>query len=874
METHSNNSNLGKEQIDENTVETTTLNSMSSNNILHDNEVFSVLAQTSMDGLWFVSLEGKLLAVNDVYCQMTGYSEDELVGMSIDQIDIHETPDDVYHHIQLAFASNGARFETSHRCKDGRIIHVEISTTPLKSNNCMIAFIRDLTDQKQSIEALNEAKEFAEKLIQTANTVVIGLDLDANITVFNHAAENITGYMSDEVIGQNWLDLFIPPRWLVKVEHELQRLSVGGLPKNFANPILTKDGEERHLIWQNNEIYHQEHIIGIISFGIDVTETNRTEALLRTRLELSEFALKASIDELYQKILDNAEILTNSQIGFFHLLAEDQNIIELQMWSSNTLENMCATEGQDLHYPVQEAGVWVDCVHQRKPVIHNDYESLTHKQGLPDGHAPIVRLLTVPIMRANKIVALMGVGNKDTFYTQTDVDIVSQLGNMAWDIIQRKLLEEQEDEQRVLANALVTTSKAINSTLDFDEVLHRILQSVDKVIPHSGANIMLLDETQSNAQIVHYCDCYAKNNLDNPKLNINWNIVEYPHLQKMIDTGEAYIIQDVKTDSSWNSHQAENMILSYIGAPIIIDNKVIGLLNVDSTISHFFDNRYLERLNAFAVQAAIAIRNARMFQKLASYNVDLEEAVKLRTQALTRANDELERLGRAKDEFVSNVSHELRTPITSLALRAYLIRTHPDKLEKHLGVIERETKRLEQIIEDLLRLSRLDQNRVELELSTTNLSDLIAQVTSDRSVEANQLDIHLEFENRANQSTVFIDSGLIGQVLSILLTNAFNYSANGSKIVVTTHNQIGEGIVWAGFSVRDFGPGILPQEKENIFDRFYRGTVGRHSKAAGTGLGLAIAKKIIDAHNGEITVESNGIPGDGTRFTVWLPTEM
>jgi PAS domain S-box-containing protein len=125
-------------------------------------------------------------------------------------------------------------------------------------------------------------------------------------------------------------------------------------------------------------------------------------------------------------------------------------MILLQAWSTNTLKSMCTAREKGSHYGVEEAGVWADCIRQRKPVIHNDYVSLAHRKGLPDGHAPIVRELIIPILRHGKIVATLGVGNKPQDYTENDVELVSTFADFAWDIIERKQAEDalRESEQK------------------------------------------------------------------------------------------------------------------------------------------------------------------------------------------------------------------------------------------------------------------------------------------------------------------------------------------------------------------------------------------------------------------------------------------
>lgn len=117
---------------------------------------------------------------------------------------------------------------------------------------------------------------------------------------------------------------------------------------------------------------------------VDITERKQTENLQAAKLRLAEYAIDHNVMELLRKFLDEAETLTCSDISFFHFIEEDQKTVALQTWSTNTLETMCTAEGAGKHYPITEGGVWVDCIQQRKPVIHNDYDSLPDKKGLPE----------------------------------------------------------------------------------------------------------------------------------------------------------------------------------------------------------------------------------------------------------------------------------------------------------------------------------------------------------------------------------------------------------------------------------------------------------------------------------------------------------
>jgi PAS domain S-box-containing protein len=201
---------------------------------------------------------------------------------------------------------------------------------------------------------------------------------------------------------------------------------------------------------------------------LSITEQKRAENIMQARLRLLKIGESHSLEEFTQATLDESEALTGSTIGFYHLVEADQRTLSLQSWSTNTLQHMCTAAGRGQHYDVAEAGVWVDCVHQRRPVIHNSYDALPYRKGMPPGHAPVVRELIVPIFRADKIVAIIGVGNKSSDYDEWDIEAISLLGDLSWDITERKRAEEALRKSRAQLQTVFDnlTAGVVISTLD------------------------------------------------------------------------------------------------------------------------------------------------------------------------------------------------------------------------------------------------------------------------------------------------------------------------------------------------------------------------------------------------------------------------
>ncbi len=551
---------------------------------------------------------------------------------------------------------------------------------------------------------------------------------------------------------------------------------------------------------------------------------------------------------------------------------------------------------------------------------------------------------------------------------------------MLFDITERTKMEQAEEEQRALLEALRDIARVLNSTLDLDQVLERILQNVGRVVPHDGANIMLVEG--DTTRVVRCQGHYSTLGIADAVMNLRFELYSAANFRTMASMGQPYVVEDTEHDPDWVHVPETRWIRSYVGAPISHEGEVIGFLNLDSMEPGFFTAAHAERLLAFADQVAIAVRNARLYQELESYSEVLEEAVATRTVELRRTSEQVEvilnnspdavillrtdgtvqmanpafyemfgydehevlekrlpplvssmgearffraldsvlrrgkrtrlelqaqrkdgstfdaglalapviddgavrggvcslhdisrlkEVDRMKDAFVSNVSHELRTPITSLRLYHDLLQRNPDKRDVYLERQEREIGRLDTIIEDLLRLSRLDRGQIDVTLTPTALNDLVSEYVLDRLPLVAEQDLNLEWTPWPQPLTVRADRGLLEQVVGILLTNALNYTAPQSTVKVTTAIAQRDGAQWATCAVCDSSPGIDPEELPHLFDRFFRGAAAREAGTPGTGLGLAIAHEIMEQHGGFIEARNKENGEQGAVFTLWIP---
>ncbi len=335
------------------------------------------LLEASLDPLVTIGPDGKITDVNSASEKVTGRTRGELVGT--DFSDYFTEPEKARAGYQQVFREGYVTdYPLEVRHTDGLVTQVLYNASVYRDDAGEVigvfAAARDISEQKKAEDALRIASAYNRRLLEASLDALVTIGPDGKITDVNTASEVVTGRTRDELVGTDFSDYFTDPE---EARSGYQQVFREGYVIDYPLEVQHRDGHVTPVLY-NASVYRDGsgNVIGVFAAARDITERKRNEEVLRASLRLSEYGLKHSLDELLTRALDEAESQTGSRIGFFHFVEDDGNTLQLQTWSTNTLQNMCSAEGKGQHYPVDKAGVWAEAVAKRIPVVHNDYESI------------------------------------------------------------------------------------------------------------------------------------------------------------------------------------------------------------------------------------------------------------------------------------------------------------------------------------------------------------------------------------------------------------------------------------------------------------------------------------------------------------------
>ena len=407
----------------------------------------------SSDLVFIKDVDSVFRACNPAFAAMMGCAESALIGRS--DADFYAVGAFEQFHArdrEVLDADVPLRIEEWASFPNGQRLLLDTVKTPIHDEaGCVIGLIgicRDVTADRQ------RDRDYR-LLIETAHDGFWKADMDGRLLAVNDAYVKSSGYSREELLNMHIGDLE------AKENPEQTAERISRLVQNGTELFETLHRRKDGSIWPvEASISYGDFYGGVMyAFLRDVNLRHRDELLATLRLQLGELAVVGKLDDVLQLALDTAETLTRSNIGFFHFVDADQDTLTLQAWSTNTLKNMCQADAKGQHYPISSAGVWADCLRERRSVLINDYAAYAGKKGMPEGHAPIQRVANVPVMDAQgRFVAVIGVGNKPTDYEDDDVALLYLIGAMTMEAV---IARRNADRLRLSSSVFEATQDGI-----------------------------------------------------------------------------------------------------------------------------------------------------------------------------------------------------------------------------------------------------------------------------------------------------------------------------------------------------------------------------------------------------------------------------
>jgi signal transduction histidine kinase len=418
-------------------------------------------------------------------------------------------------------------------------------------------------------------------------------------------------------------------------------------------------------------------------------------------------------------------------------------------------------------------------------------------------------------------------------YTAATLMVLALMGGIALIIRLNVNLRRGNDELK----AINRIGNLINATLDLPEMFRIIARESRLVLPWDGFFIAIGDRDSKEIQIVFMTG--SGNEVAQRTIPQGAGLTG-----RAIQTGE--LIHYERNEASRNDEaeqesRTERSSRSIVVAPMKFGDRVIGAISVQSMRTDVYGKPQMRLLQTIAGQAAIAVRNAQLFQSE-------------------------EQANRERDEFLSLVTHEIKNPLASIQgytdlADVSLSGGDAESARESLGVIRMEAKRILRLTEDLLDASKMSEGKFALQLAEVDVAKLVHQLVSRyRGITTQPIETIVD----ESIPPVQADDMRLMQVLDNLLSNAVKYSRRSGAIEVELRAVAAS----VRLAVKDSGEGIPAEKLPLLFERYYRVEEGDQT-VKGTGLGLFISREIIRMHGGNISVES--VPGRGTTFTVELP---
>ena len=572
-------------------------------------------------------------------------------------------------------------------------------------------------------------------------------------------------------------------------------------------------------------------------FALETSRREQLEALATVQRDLS---AELDLDRLLGLVVARAGRLFDGA-SFAYLVDEESQALGARVWGR-------AEPEAEAPFPA-EGGMVASCAAARRGLLVNDYPRSPY--ALPEVlRLGVCHAMAQPLLSRDRLLGVLVVVRRiDAPFRPEDVTGFEGLAVQAAVALDNAILFVDAGRQRREAEVLAELARSINTAQDVSTVLQRVVDGA-KELCRCDLTSVALRETETGSIVMQnragdYRGAPVRLVVE-PGRGAGGFVLESGHPFRSDNMAEDPRI----TRDHGDVFRTEGVVATLV-VPIMVEGRVEGLLYVHRRAPKPFNDRTETVLRQLAEYAAIAIHNMRL----------LAHEHQMRAEA--------EGASRTKDEFLATLSHELRSPLQPLLNWAYLLRSpnlDPASAERALDAIERSTKTLGQLIEDLLDVSRIVTGKLRLQARPVRLPSVVRAAMEAVEPAALAKTVALEARIEPELPAVMGDPDRLQQVLWNLLSNAIKFTPKGGRVTVSVAGRNSEVVL----TVADSGAGIKPEFLPHVFERFRQAESSTNRAYGGLGLGLAIVRHLVELHGGSVAVQSEG-EGQGATFSVHLP---
>lgn len=734
----------------------------------------------------------------------------------------------------------------------------------------------ELAVSQHSKAVLRDSQLRLAGVIDAAMDAIISVDDEQRIVLFNRAAERVFGRAAQAALGQP-LEQFIPERFRAAHAEHIRQFGRSGESSRRMGALgaiagLRADGREFPL----EASISQSEIGGKKLFTVilrDVTERKLAEEESRRNLEsirtlheistaiTSTLDIQGVLNTLLEKLETFVPIVSASTIRLLKPVGGTLNSLACRGLDR---EDWLARENRG---PI--GGRARRVVDSGAPIVIRNIEtgSATESRGLFRKYG-FVSYLGVPLITHNEIVGVLGLyTRREHEFSASEIDFVNALAGQAAIAVHNAQLFEAVKRANEEATALREINVAITSSLDLETQITVLFDKMLQLFSNCALTLRLLNRKNGAFEPL------ACRNIDERDWKSMMPAIGKGGPHHVVMSRSFVAIVDAQDDPRivFPEFLRRNGLVSYLGVPLIFQNEVIGVLAVFTRERHDFTTGETDFMTRLGEEAAIAIHNSQLYER-----------VQLQARDLAIASQ-------VKDDFLSVISHELRTPLNITMGYAGLMK---DGLLGEVTLEQRGAlqKVLNQsadqlrMINDILLATHLESRAMVVDRERIDLSDVFKSLKSDFSAIHSEDQPELVWEYPAEPLLTVTDSRKLRQIVQNLVSNALKFTERGritvsSRMVGAPPGQIpasdGKSDIaaaraaWIEIKVSDTGIGIPPDKLEVIFEKFRQLDSSTTRLYGGLGLGLFIVQQLTEILGGKITVESE--LDHGSTFTVTIP---